>query len=390
MLRHNLHVNPCTSVSLFRVLLSLSIGFAGIGIGGTALAQQPHGWVSNGHISAYTLAPGEFELSGTLMRVNDTLDVLNLREDMLAGTSRLSADSGDLDGTRGELRVGVWTGLELFYRRQTQDMTLKLAADSRVDISGLDEKLQTTGDSYGARWVFFQSATRNPNTPWTSAALELTATKNKSDDFGGMLESINFSPTVNVRLDPPQRFDMNRLKDDGWNAKVIYSHGLGDSLALSYWAGYGKLDSSSGTSTEIEQAAISNAFLQTFDISEDLVYAGINLNWQGIQRLPIQIGYEYINIRDRQQQIVSSNSTLVPSFLRGSNLSNSATANHTLYGSASWWLTPHLYAGISGKVFKNQFVGILPHYNNPLSARFSETPYGYIEFSLGFKFNPGL
>lgn len=349
-------------------------------------ATEPWGWVGNEHVSAYTLQPLEFELSGTLQRVNDRLDVLNLREDLLAGSNRLSSDSGDFEGMRGELRIGVWQGLELFYQRHDHDMTLKLQ-DDRLDIIDADQALETNRSAFGAKWVFYESTQADRSRPWTSAALELTRTHSNSKDFGGLLEFIRFSPTTSARLDPPQRFDLNRLKDDGWKARVIYSHGLGQTNALSWWAGYGKIDSSSGTDTSFEQPAFRDAFLQTFDTRESLYYAGVSLNWQANVRLPVQIGYEYLNIHQRNQQILSSNSALVPSFLRGSNLSVSADNNHTAYGRISWWVTPAFYTSLSGKVFKNQFVGVLPHFNNPLSARFSETAFGYLEWSMGLKFN---
>ena len=54
-----------------------------------AQAEQPFGWVGNGHPSAYSLQAGDFELSGNLLRVNDTVDFLNLRNDLLAGNQRL-------------------------------------------------------------------------------------------------------------------------------------------------------------------------------------------------------------------------------------------------------------------------------------------------------------
>lgn len=356
---------------------------------GMASAQQPFGWVGNGHVSGYTLGMGEFEVSGTLMRVNDTIDFLNMRGELLAGTgaNRLSPDSGDLAGARGEIRLGVWPGLEVFYKRQRQDMTLKLATDSRIDISDLDEKLQTTVEQYGAKWVFYETTHKDQGRPWSSAALELSASNSRSQNYGGMLESLRLNPSLSVRLDPPQRFDLDRMRDEGWSAKAIYSHGLGDDTSLSYWAGYGKLDSSSGTSSQIDDRALQEVFLQTFDISENLIYAGISANWQGISRLPIQAGYEYIRINNRSRQIQSADSALVPSFLRGSNLSSSATDNHTVYGTASWWITPALYTSLGGKIFINQFVGIIPHYNNPLSARFSDTTYGYVELTIGLKLN---
>jgi hypothetical protein len=352
----------------------------------TAHAQQPTGWISNGHTSAYTLAPGEFEISGSALQVNDTIDFLDLREDLLSGNSRLIDNSGDLSGNRGELRVGVWRGLELFYSRQQQDLTLKINPSSRANIIDLDDRLDTTSTHWGARFVVFESGHSAQPHASNSVALELSRSDNNSQAFGGFLQELRFNANVVITLDPPQYFSMDRLADDGWQSRLIYSTALGSNTTLSAWVGYGESDASSGTSTEIDNSSIRDAFLQTFDISEKQYMAGFNLNLQQIPRLPVQLGYEYLNISSRDQSIVSSDSSLLPSFLRGDNLADSATSNHTAYGTVSWWATPHLYASLTGKVFRNQFVGIMPHFNNPLSASFSETLYGYVEFKLGFKF----
>lgn len=352
-----------------------------------AQAQTPYGWISNDHISAYVLQPGSFELSGNILKVDDDIDFLDMRDDLLAGNSRLAGKSGDLAGSRGELRVGVWRGLELFYSRQNQELTLELGPVSSADITELDDKLDTTSIRYGAKWVFYESARKNLNNPWRSAALELTRTENDSRSFGGLLQSVRFNANTAITFDPPQRFALDQLSDEGWQARLIYSQSLTAATGVSVWAGYGSMESSSGTSTEIDFATIANAFKQTFNTEETLWKAGASVNWQRFERLPVQLGYEYISIRDRQQDIVSSNSTLLPSFLRGSNLNNSETSNHTAYATVSFWITPQLYVGASGKLFKHQFVGIMPHYNNPLSGGFSDTLYGYAEFRAGLKFD---
>jgi hypothetical protein len=341
--------------------------------------------VGNGHISAYTLKPGEFELSGSLMRVNDTIDFLDLREELLSANTRLIGNSGDLDGSGVEIRVGVWRGLELYYSHQQQDMTLKVSGSAQIDVVDLDQKLRTTSKNIGAKWVFYEQPSLSQSSPGISAALDIRQFDNSSRDFGGFIERVRLNANTNISFSPPQRFSMDRLADDGWQARLIASAPIGERTAISAWLGYGSSSASSGTSTEIEFQTIQQAFLQTFDIREQQYMAGISVNFQQFQRLPIQIGYEYTNINSRQQDIVSSNSTLIPTFLRGRNLANSADKNHTVYGTASWWLTPRIYSSVSGKLFRNQFVGIMPHFNNPLSASFSETMYGFVELKIGIK-----
>lgn len=349
-------------------------------------ADEPTGWIGNDHMSAYTLDTGEFELSGGLSRVNETIDFLDLRDDMLAGNSRLIDNSGDLDGVFGEARLGIWRGLEVFYQRHDFDLTLKTSPTTRANIVELSNTLNTTKTSWGAKFVLYESEGSHSALGGSSFAVDLRRVASESDDFDGYIESFRIGANSSVSFDPPERFAMNRLEDEGWQARLLYSNDIGSHSQFSVWAGYGESDAKSGTRTDIAFDFIADQFLQTFDIEETQYMAGASINLQGIPRLPIQIGYEYIKINKRDAVIQSSNSSLIPSFLRGSNIQNSADTNHTAYGTVSWWLTPHLYTSLSGKLFKNQFVGIMPHYNNPLSASFSETLYGYVTLSLGLKF----
>jgi hypothetical protein len=357
-----------------------------------AQAEQPFGWTGVGHPSAYALAPGEFELSGNLLRVDDTIDFLNLRNDLLAGNQRLVGNSGDLDGRGGELRIGVWDSLELFYRQTDQDLVLNIGPVSSADIDNLDTQLRTEREAYGIKWVFFESLNQDLSQPWTSAALELTSSQNRSDDFGGDLAGFRFSATGGVRFDPPGRFGLDRLRDEGWGARLLFSSALNASTTTTAWAGYGQTEASSGTSWDIDVGFFRDAFLQTFDIEESQYRLGASVNWQYFPRLPVQVGYEYIAITDRKQTVKrgeGSLSGLIPSFLNGGGLAESETHNHTVYGSVNWWVTPQIYLGAGGKLFSSQFTGIIPHYNNPLSSSFSNIAYGYVELKLGVKFSIG-
>jgi hypothetical protein len=357
-----------------------------------ALADQPFGWVGIAHANGYVLRAGEVELSGNLARVNDTVDVLNFRNELLAGNSRLVGNTGDLDGSGGELRLGVWNSLELFYRQSTQALTVNIGPISNTDVDNLDSELRTDSEAYGAKWVFYQALNQDLSQPWTSAALELTRTENRSDDFGGDLAGIRVSATGGVSFDPPGRFGLDRLRDEGWQARVLLSTALGTSTGVSLWAGYGEAKAASGTSWDVDVSFLRNAFLQTFDSQESQYTLGASLNWQYLPRLPVQIGYEYIQIADRELDIVRGDgrfSDFIPSFLRGDQLATSETRNHTLYGSVSWWLTPQVYVGAGGKLFSSQFTGVIPHYNNPLSGGFNDIAYGYVALKLGIKFAAG-
>ena len=112
---------------------------------------------------------------------------------------------------------------------------------------------------------------------------------------------------------------------------------------------------------------------------------GAGVNWQLTPRLPMQISYEYIRINKSDTTIIGNElNSLLPSFLRGSNLGDSSgMGNHTVQGNIAYWITPNINFSISAKVFSNQFLGVLPHFNNPLSGSFSDKPYGFAGLSVG-------
>lgn len=354
----------------------------------SAQAQTPYGWIHNNHLSAYTLSAGEFEFSSDWARVNDTLDVFDFRSRLLNTTTRLGGKSGDFKGNYLDFRIGLMEGLDVFYRRSNQDLTLEILSNSQINIIDLDNKLQTETDSYGLRWVFFESVIKNPQQAWRSMALELSATENKSQDYDGLLEFVSLNDNLNVRFDPPQRFAMDRLQDDGWRARIIGTTPFNNNITLSGWLSYAEMESSSGTSFDVDLDFLRDAFLQTFDATEKQATLGVNVNWQLSPRLPVQAGYEFTHLFERKLETVSSDSSILPSFLRGSNLGQQINSNHTAWINAAYWITPNVYVGAGGKLFKNQFTGEIPHYFNPLSARFSGTLYGYAEIKLGVRFNP--
>ena len=365
------------NVSIF--LLSLLAVFAG-----EARAEQPFGWIGNAHTNAYSLNPGEFEISAHAMRVNDTLDFLDLRADLLATTARLTDNSGDFSGAGEELRVGIWRGLELFYQQHSQELTLKVDMPSQYQVDDLDQALRTKLQSGGFKWVVRETTYRDRAHPWSSLALEASYSKSASKEFGGFISRLDLGENAFITFNPTSKFAMDRLQDAGWNARLIYTRPLTTDTTVSVWGGYSERDASSGTRWDIDFGVLQSAFLQSFSSSEKQAVAGFSLNWQRFARLPVQLEVGYLRIFDRKEDNQASDSPLLPSFLRGRGAG--ASTNVRARGSVAWWASPQIYLQASGHLFQNQFTGILPHYNNPISGNFSEVMYGYAEIKLGVYF----
>src|SRR5690606_19150936 len=155
-----------------------------------AFADTPLGWISRDLVHAYTQGAGDVEVTAEALAVNDTIDFLDVRDDLIAGNRRLVDDSGDLQGWQGTLRVGLLDVLEAFYRRQEHDLTLKLGPIASLGLVDLDQELHTTSQEGGLKWTFYQAGFGNPNSEIPAASLELAWLDNCSDDLSLHSDSI--------------------------------------------------------------------------------------------------------------------------------------------------------------------------------------------------------
>jgi hypothetical protein len=373
------------SYKVIRLLASLFAAAFSLLFASLTFADRPFGWISHGSTDGYTPDQWSLEVNGSLMRVNDTLDFLNIRRDILADNPRLGGKTGDYAGYSGEIQFGVLPTLSVFYRHQQHDLTAQLTQPASLDLESVDTVLSTQRKSYGVEWAFFEAATKDKSSPWRSASLELATHKNTSDDFGASIQRISMDPRSIVEFRPPQRFAVNRMADDGWTAKVAMTHGLTETITGSAWISHARNHAGSGTESQIELSAIADALLQTFDLKERQWSAGASVHWSITPRLPVSVSYEYINITDRQLISTRGSTALtLPSFLRADNLTTETT-NQVLHGSIDWWITPDVFVGVGGKLMSRQFLGILPHYNNPLSGSLSNVAYGFAELRFGIK-----
>jgi len=349
-------------------------------------ADTPLGWVNSGNTSAYTIDQFSFELSAAKLKVNETIDFLNFREDLLAGQQRLIGDSGNLDGERLELHFGLTDDLAVFYTRQQQDFKVEFGPISSVELVDISKSLQTDMETAGLRWIFWRGNLLNPDNRFSAAALEVSGSRNNTSDFGVTVSDIHISDFT-ISFQNNATFSVADLEDESWKARFIYKWpfpALRDTVAT-VWAGYGESKATSATTSDIASATIKNFFEQQFAVSEEYYYLGASVNWNLTPRLPFTLGYEYIYINASEfARNPDPPRSGLPGFLTQSPLIPSG--NHTLTGSLAYWLTPALHLSLTGNLYSNQFAGILAHYNNPLSGSFADKPYGFIGLRLGFKF----
>lgn len=349
-----------------------------------AHADTPLGWINTNNPSAYTTTQGELEIAVAKLAVNDTLDFLNYREDLIATSGRLTGDSGNLEGTQFELNYGLTRELSVFYHRQQHSLTLDLGEISSVDLVDIDKSLDTTVESAGFKWTFYRGNLLNPDNRHSAASLELTAFANHSSDFDLVVDEIRLD-NLTVIFRDPQTFSVSDMQDDGWKARMLYTWPVGWLGTATIWAGYGESSATSSTTSDITSATVRNFFEQDFQNEETYLYAGGSINWNLTPRLPISLNYEYIRVNDSNfTRAPDPPRDGLPGFLAQSPIVEAG--NHTLAAQISYWLTPRIYLKLSGNLYSNQFLGILPHYSNPLSGSFVDKPYGFAGLALGFNY----
>lgn len=350
-----------------------------------SLGDTPPGWINSGNVSAYTTNQGELELAVAALAVNDLIDIFDFREDLIANNRRLVGNSGDLDGTRLELHYGITRYLEAFYRELRHGMEVDLGTVNSVNLIDIDRKLETTRQTAGMKWTLYEGNLLNPGNLRTALSLEVSAVRNRTADFDLVLDEIRL-PDLTVSFQDSRTFSVADLEDDGWQARLIYTWPMAGVGIGSVWAGYGESDSTSATTSDLTTTSIGDLFEQEFELDEEYLYFGASLNLPLAGRLPMSISYEYVNISSSKfRRSPADAPAQLPGFFRSSGQAGE-DENHTLSARISYWLTPDLHLSVSGNFFSNQFLGIIPHYDNPLSESFSSEPYGYAGVELGYVF----
>lgn len=355
-----------------------------LGLCSSSFADTPLGWINSANPSAYTTTKGDLEIAIAGLAVNDTLDFLNIRDELLESNARLEGDSGDMAGGKLELHYGITETLSVFYKHQLQDVTVDLTEFSSINLIDIDDSLDSSLQSAGFKWTFFQGNLLNSDNRNSAASIELSGFKNQSDDFDILLDEIRLD-NITIIFRDPQTFSVADLEDEGWKARAAYTFPMFSNGIGTFWAGFGATSATSATTTDITSNTIAKYFEQDFDLDEDYLYFGASLTLQITARMPLLLSYEYIDVR---KSTLKSNPEVplvdLPGFLDGSN--QGGDSNHTIHARISYWLTPELNLSLTANLYSNQFLGVIPHYNNPLSGSFSSVAYGFVGLELAYNF----
>ena len=246
----------------------------------------------------------------------------------------------------------------------------------------IEDSLETTSQMAGFKWTFFRGNLLNADNRHSAASLELTVYSNNSDDFDVVLDEIQLG-NATITFRDPQTFSVAELEDEGWKARLVYTWPVQQRTIASIWAGYGESEATSATTSDLTEQSIKNIVEQSFSLDESILYLGASIVVQITPRMPLMLSYEYLNTSDSKfEQIPANPPSGLPGFLTAANQSKEDD-NHTLNARISYWLTPKLHISLTANLYSHQFLGSLPHYNNPLSGSFSSLPYGLLVLNWG-------
>ena len=266
-------------------------------------------------------------MSGSKLQDNDSIDFLNIREDLLAGQQRLAGNSGDRDGERLEFHFSLTEDLSVFYTGQEQAFSLDLGPINSLELVDISRSLDTDMQSAGLKWTFWRGNLLNTDNRVSAATLELSGSSNKTKDFDITVSEISLA-NLTVYFRDNATFSVAGMEDDSWKARLIYSWPFSAAAVATVWAGYGENDASSATTSDIVSTTIKKVFEQQFEVSEEYYYLEASLNWNLAPRLPLTVNYEYIRINDSQfSRDPVSPSRNLPGFLTQAPLP--ASGNHT-------------------------------------------------------------
>jgi len=364
-------------------LLATSVTLASLCAG--AAADTPVGWISADNYGAYTLGTLDFELHLGGIAMNDGLDFSNSRDDILSNSSLLEGEDRDIAGSVIDFQLGLTSFLTAFYRHQATDLSIDFAYTPSVGLVSIDDELQTETDSYGLRWNIYESG-RSRGNAWTATSLEIGFSESSSDDFTGSYNGM----TIQGQYTPfgtDGTFTLQDLEDEAWKVRLIHTAPISRSVAGTVWAGYSETEATASTHLSAVNL-LAPTVVQSFETETSQYTLGGSLNWQITPRMPLQLSYEFIKVQDRDDSMIVNPALdlYLPDFLQAANVGGDIEdENHVISANLSYWITRNISVSITGKVFSNQFLGVTPHYHNPLTASFAEESYSYAGLHLGIK-----
>jgi opacity protein-like surface antigen len=340
-------------------------------------AQIYPDWVFQDVPSAYTLRRGFLELTGKYLLVNDTVDIFDIREEEIDQRALFAATIGDYSGFQGIVNYGLFDRLMLHYSYQNADMDTTLGTSSTFRNLESTTSLNTRSHDIRVRLSLFSEG---PTLP--ALALEGGYRMNSSDDAAISFTGVRSGATT-VDFLERQNIQGSDMEDRGFEVKLLASKTFGI-VTPTVWLGFERYTADTRISTSIPIASIRDNFDRTIETDEDVYSAGLGLGIRLWRRMPVFLSYRYLTVNKDVETDQPINTSFLARFSNPGQ--DDEDTNHVFTGNLLFWVTPRINLNLSGVVYTNHFLGIVPHFDNPFTNRFLENMYGYLGVGVGVVF----
>lgn len=338
------------------------------------LASETSYAVSNKH--AFVLPKNEFQFKLSYLKVNDTLDIFNLKEDAFKDLGSI----GDMNGYDLELRYGICSQDSIFVNIQ------------RWNVDYLDSVLQNNKYDFFNRVQILDT----PHSLFTSLSFDIGYQRNSSDPINisnnNFLNSLisKISPNSNVRFNDGDivaddttitlyddngnkiypYISINDLSSDSYYSQILLGKKFTNYSILDIFIGYKYTKITSGTGIYPENSIIESF---TKDYTEknlnrdehDLTFGfAYSLQWKNLIG---EFSYEFHKLfRDEQVSYLDT--------------------NHVVDASISMAVTKNFLLFVGGKLMTSQFNTDIPYLYDEYTKTQFDHKYGFAKFGLLYKF----
>lgn len=308
---------------------------------------------------AYVLYRGQVEGSLFYEKINDTLDIFNIKESQTAGIApRAGLDLGaigDMQGLRPVLNFGLSDRFMLRYRAERQDIQFGTGT------------LRNVSHDIGLRYSLLAERGRRP-----AVSLEPIYRSNRGR---GIRRRFTQVTAFGLTVIPPNPIDLEigGVGDSTWALRILASKRLSRKFLLHGWYELASSDITSEFKTNVP--------IQQFtDIVNSITYTqnhqilGVGGNWRWGPRLVAGASAQKYFL-DR------SIDDAIP---------DGVTEGLAIQTRLSYAVRPKAWITLDAQYFSNQLLGKIPYVYNKFTASRFDKVYGYLGLGVTFKLDYGV
>ena len=330
--------------------------------------------VSNKH--SYLLQKNNLDIKASYLKVNDTLDVLNLKEKQFNNLGSI----GDMDGYSLELRYGISAKDSIFTNLQRWnvnygDSTLK---NNKYDIFNRYQIVKNSSSFFNSLLfdLGFEQNSASPivissDTSLNALIKKIKPNSNIKVDNGDIISGdsrITVYDKNGNKIYP--YITINHLKSNSYYGRIMLGKQFTNYSFLDLYIGYKYTQITTAVSFYPDNSLIRN-MIKDYNIKDmNRNEQNLNLGFYYLLQIGKFIGefnYEYNKLfRDTD---VSYNDT-----------------SHTIDASISTYVTKNILVYIGGRLMMEQFNTDIPYLYNKYTKTQFDHKYGFAKFGLLYKF----